>query len=162
MKDDIRIGYGEDIHRLEKGGNLILSGIKVSEEIHAVAHSDGDAVYHALADALLGAIGQNDIGHFFPVDDSAYDNLDSARIVEKAKNLTKEAGFAVINADLTILLERPKLAPYVKEMKKKTAALLEIIEDRLSIKCGTYECIGPIGEGRAVKAIALVLLGKER
>ncbi len=155
---EFRIGYGEDIHVLEKGRKLVLGGIEVPSSVGSLAHSDGDCLYHAIADALLGAVGDRDIGHLFPDDDPETEGIDSSFILLAAGKKAEDAGYVVSNLDCHLALECPKVGPYVAAMKAKTAALLEIEESDISIKAGTEEGLGPIGEGKAVRATAVVLL----
>lgn len=154
----LRIGYGEDIHRLQEGGRFVLAGTEITTAFSPVAHSDGDCYYHALADAILGAIGGEDIGHHFPPEEKKTAGMDSSLIVKKAIELAKEAGFAVVNLDSYILLERPKIGSFVITMKEHVASLLGISTSEVAIKAGTNEGLGPIGEGKAVKCVCTILL----
>src|SRR3954471_11226408 len=110
------IGHGYDLHRLQAGGRLLLAGIEVSSEISPIAHSDGDVVLHALVDALLGALGQGDIGEHFPDTDPKWKNAPSRQFLQHAYSLAKQAGYTLVNADVTILAERPKLKPFKPQM----------------------------------------------
>lgn len=154
----LRIGYGEDIHRLKEGGRFLLAGTEIALGISPLAHSDGDCYYHALADAILGAIGEEDIGRHFPPEEEKTAGMDSSLIVEKAMGLAKEAGYRVVNVDSYILLERPKVGPFVPGMKAKVASLLGVEPGDVAIKAGTNEGLGPIGEGKAVKCVCAILL----
>ncbi len=156
-----RIGYGEDIHRLRKGGRFVLGGVLISSDVSPVAHSDGDCLYHALADAILGAVGEEDIGHLFPPDDPSCEGIDSSLIVRAALLKAKDKGFTLVNVDCFVVLERPKLKPHIEAMKEKTASLLGIEKGDISIKCGTNEGLDALGEGRAVKAVAVCLMERK-
>jgi 2-C-methyl-D-erythritol 2,4-cyclodiphosphate synthase len=153
-----RIGHGYDLHRLQVGGQLVLGTIVVSSDISPVAHSDGDVVLHALVDGLLGAIGGGDIGELFPNDDPQWKNAPSRVFVQEAMRRVKRRGFAVANADITILAERPKLKKFKPSMAAAVAELLEVAVDQVNIKAGTNEGVDAIGRGEAIGAHAVVLL----
>ena len=153
-----RIGHGYDLHRLQPGGKLTLAGVVVSHEISPVAHSDGDVVLHALVDAILGATGGGDIGERFANTDSRWKNAPSRTFVETVWSEATAAGWTLCNADVMILAERPKLAPFKAEMAATVSALLG--GGPVSIKAGTNEGCGEIGRGEAVAAHAVVLLGR--
>lgn len=157
---NIRIGQGIDFHRLEKGIDLWLGGIKIPSEKGSVAHSDGDVLLHALCDALFGAAGLNDIGFHFPDNSEEFKNIDSKILLDRCHKIIREKSFKVVNADCTICLESPKIAGYVPLMKKTIAGLLGISEDCISVKATTAEKMGFIGRGEGVMAIASVLLEK--
>jgi 2-C-methyl-D-erythritol 2,4-cyclodiphosphate synthase len=158
---NIRIGQGIDFHRLGKGRELWLGGIKIPSEKGCVAHSDGDVILHALCDALFGAAGLNDIGFHFPDNSEEFRNIDSKILLERCVNKITELGFRVINADCTICLESPKIASHVPLMKKTIAGILKISEECLSVKATTTEKMGFTGRGEGVVAIASALLEKE-
>jgi 2-C-methyl-D-erythritol 4-phosphate cytidylyltransferase/2-C-methyl-D-erythritol 2,4-cyclodiphosphate synthase len=153
-----RIGYGQDIHRLQAGGKLTLSGIVVSTEISPIAHSDGDVVLHAVVDALLGAIGAGDIGEHFPNFDPQWKNAPSARFVERALELVRQGGYRVGNVDVLIVAERPKLKAFKAQMRQNLAALLSVAPDQVNIKAGTNEECDAIGRGEAIASHCTVLL----
>jgi len=157
---EYRIGYGEDIHRLEKGDHLTLCGLVIPFSKHAVAHSDGDCPFHAVADALLGALALGDIGDFFPPSDPTTKGLDSSLIVKKAVALICQKGYRVVNVDVTIILEEPRLSPFKKEMRDNLARALGVDVSNVSVKAGTNEKLDAIGKGEAVKAVAVVLVEK--
>lgn len=157
----IRIGQGIDFHRLEKGRDLWLGGIKIPSEKGCIAHSDGDVLLHALCDALFGAAGLNDIGFHFPDNSEEFRNIDSKILLERTFKIINEKGYHVINADCTICLESPKIAFCVPQMKKTIAGLLKISEDCISVKATTTEKMGFTGRGEGVVAIASALLEKE-
>ena len=153
-----RVGHGYDLHRLQTGGRLVLGTVVVSTEMSPVAHSDGDVVLHALVDAVLGAIGGGDIGELFPNDDPRWKGAPSRVFVEEAMRRTMAAGYAVGNADLMVLAERPKLKRFKPDMAAAVAALLGVPADRVNIKAGTNEGCDAIGRGEAIAAHATVLL----
>ena len=154
----MRIGHGYDIHRLQPTGRLILAGVEVAVGLSPIAHSDGDVVIHALVDALLGAIGQGDIGELFPPSEPQWKNADSAVFLNHAMQLVRAAGYRVGNADITILAERPRLKPFKPAMEQRLESLLAA---PVNIKAGTNEGCDAIGRGEAIAAHAVVLLVPE-
>lgn len=153
-----RIGFGNDIHRLEKGESLILGGVTLESEFGAVGHSDADALTHAVTDAILGALAVGDIGSFFSDKDERWKNADSFVFLRRAVALMKEKDFSIVNLDSVINLEQPKLRPFIDEMRENLAASLEIEVDCVSIKAKTGEKVDAVGERRAIKTEAIVLL----
>ena len=153
-----RIGLGEDLHRLEEGRPLILCGTKVPFEKGLLGHSDGDCVFHAVADALLSAIGARDIGFFFPPSKEEIKGIDSREILTFAVSKVKEAGYRIGSVSLVITAERPKLSPYVEAFKESLSATLEIPVSRIGITCKTNEGLGPLGENKAIACHATTLL----
>lgn len=158
---DFRVGYGEDIHKLVKGRKLILCGTPIPFDLGLLGHSDADVAYHAVSDALLGALGLGDIGKYFPPSDPSLANIDSLLIVKKCLALVKEKGYRVNNVDVSILTEEPRLAPYIGAMKENLALALEIKESQASVKAMTNEGLDAIGRGEAIKAIAVLTLFQE-
>jgi 2-C-methyl-D-erythritol 2,4-cyclodiphosphate synthase len=152
---DLRIGHGYDIHRLQQGGKLILAGVEVADGMSPVAHSDGDVVFHAVVDALLGALGLGDIGEMFPNTDARWKNAASRLFVQGAMEQVKVMGFAVMNMDVTILAERPKLKVFKPKMVESLAGL---VGGPVNIKAGTNEECDAIGRGEAIAAHVVVLL----
>lgn len=150
-----RIGHGYDIHRLQSGGVLMVAGVKVAEGISPVAHSDGDVALHAIVDALLGAMGWGDIGQVFPNTDAKWKNTASRVFVQTVYDKVKADGFAVVNLDVTIMAERPKLSPFRAEMLK---TLAELVGGVVNVKAGTNEGCDAVGAGEAIAAHAVVLL----
>jgi 2-C-methyl-D-erythritol 2,4-cyclodiphosphate synthase len=151
----MRIGHGYDIHRLQEGGQLLLGGVVVADGMSAIAHSDGDVVIHAIVDALLGAAGKGDIGEQFPNTDPQWKDAASSLFLEKALSDVHSEGWSVVNVDVSILAERPKL----KAFKAQIAAELSAkIGAPVSIKAGTNEACDSIGRGEAIAAHAVVLL----
>ena len=158
----MRIGFASDIHRLVEGRKLILSGVVVPFELGEKAHSDGDVVYHAVAESILGALALGDLGKHFPDSDPKYKDIDSSILVKEVVSLMKEKGYSVNNIDVSITLEKPKLKDYIELMRFNLATLLETAIDNVSIKAGTNEGCGPLGRSEAVKAEAIVLLKEEK
>ena len=153
-----RIGFGNDIHRLAAGRKLILGGVHVPFELGPVGHSDGDALAHAVCDALLGAAALGDIGRHFPDTSPEWHNASSLMFLRRAQELLDQAGYRIVNLDSTISLERPKLAPLIPEMKEKLAEALGIGAQQVSIKAKTGEGLGAVGKGEAIRADAVVLI----
>ncbi len=153
-----RIGHGFDIHRLVEGRDLIVGGVRLDHGLGCDAHSDGDVVYHTVTDAILGALGQDDIGTLFPDDDAAWRDADSAVFVKEAARRMSKSGFALVNVDLTVILERPRLAPHRAEVRRNLAALLGCEPARINVKGRTHEKLDAIGEGRAIACHGVVLL----
>lgn len=156
------IGQGFDIHRLAAGRPCILGGVTLPFEKGPLGHSDGDPLLHALCDAILGAAGQGDIGERFPDTDPRWHGTASAVFVTEAVRLAAAAGWSVENADLTVLAERPKLAPHKAAIRGTVARLLGIPEGRVNVKAKTLEGLGPIGAGEAIAALAVVSLAPAR
>jgi len=154
----MRIGFGNDVHRLEAGRKLILGGVTVSEEIGAVGHSDADALCHAITDSILGALALGDIGSHFPDSDPKWKGVDSFIFLREAVRLAKELGFEISNLDCTVDLERPKLRPHIATMREKIAEALGCEVGRISVKAKTGEGLDAVGSGSAVRAEAVVLL----
>jgi 2-C-methyl-D-erythritol 2,4-cyclodiphosphate synthase len=155
-----RVGQGIDFHRLENGLDLWLGGIKIPSEKGCVAHSDGDVLLHAICDALLGGAGLNDIGHYFPDSDSKYKNIDSKILLNRTMQIIQEKGYKVENIDCTICLEKPKIAPYISDMKEVISGITNISPEDISIKATTTEKLGFAGREEGLAAFAIVLLEK--
>jgi 2-C-methyl-D-erythritol 2,4-cyclodiphosphate synthase len=155
---NIRIGQGIDFHRLEKGLDLWLGGIKIPSEKGCVAHSDGDALIHAICDAMLGAAGLRDIGYYFPDSSIEFKNIDSKILLKRTFTLIKEKGYQIINIDSTVCLENPKLYPFIPEMISVIAGILETECKNISVKATTTEKMGFTGREEGVIAIASVLI----
>jgi len=153
-----RIGQGTDIHRLVEGRRLVLAGVEIPWEKGLLGHSDADVVYHAVSNALLGAIGEGDIGRHFPDSDPRYKGASSVELLRVVMGMVKTKGFRVGNVDLTVLAERPKLGPYREEMQKNLAAVLEVIPEDVNIKATTGEKMGFVGREEGMMAEAVVLL----
>lgn len=155
---DIRIGHGYDLHRFIIGKKLMLGGVEIEHSHGLAAHSDGDAVIHALADAILGAVALPDIGQCFPDTDEQTQNIDSAEILKHAMKLIKQKGYGIGNADITIITQQPKIAPHAEAMQTKLAELMHTTVDRINIKATTEEGLGATGTGEALAVHAVVLL----
>ncbi len=153
-----RIGFGSDIHKLVEGRALILGGVKIPAEKGAVGHSDADALIHAVTDAILGALALGDIGSHFSDDEARWQNADSFVFLRYAVGLMKEKGFSIVNVDSIISLEKPKLRPHIDKMRENIAQTLKIEIECVSVKAKTGEKMDAVGEERAIKAEAVVLL----
>jgi 2-C-methyl-D-erythritol 2,4-cyclodiphosphate synthase len=158
--EDFRVGFGYDSHRLEVGLKLRLGGVDIASDRGCVAHSDGDAVIHALCDALLGAAALGDIGTHFPDNDMAFKGIDSTILLRRTVELLHQKGWQVHNADVTIVLEHPKLVDYKPLMQKCLAELLQIPVDAVSVKAKSNEGMGFTGHGEGVAVMAAVTLVK--
>ena len=155
---DIRIGQGYDSHRYAAGRDLILCGVKISFELGLAGHSDADAPVHALIDALLGALSLGDIGHFFPDTDPRWKGADSLELLRLTLAHPSFADWQVGNADLTIIAQKPKMAPHIETMRRNLAEALNITMDRVSVKAKTNEGMGFTGRLEGLEAQAVVLL----
>jgi len=155
-----RIGFGSDIHRLAPGQPLILGGVEVESDLGAEGHSDADALTHAITDAILGALALGDIGTHFPPSDERWRNAESFVFLRFAVGEMKQHGYQIANLDSTVHLEKPKLRPHIDEIRKGLADALEVETNRVSVKAKTGEGVDAVGERRAVKAEAIVLLQK--
>lgn len=156
----LRIGYGYDVHRLTEGRRLILGGVEVPYEKGLLGHSDADVLTHAVMDALLGAAALGDIGKLFPDTDAAYAGISSILLLERVAERLREAGYAVVNLDATVLAQAPKLAPYRERMRENLAHVLALDASRVSVKATTEEGLGFTGEGLGIAAHAVALLEK--
>lgn len=155
-----RIGFSKDIHQLVSGRPLILGGIHVPFHLGEDAHSDGDVVYHAISESVLGALALGDLGHFFPPEDESLKNMNSTLIMKKVISLMKEKGYELVNVDIHIVLEKPRLSPFIIEMRKNVANLFSSEIANVSITAGTNEGIGEVGQNKAVEASSIILLKK--
>ncbi len=156
----LRIGHGYDVHRLTEGRRLILGGVEVPYEKGLLGHSDADVLTHAIMDALLGAAALGDIGKLFPDTDAAYAGISSILLLERVAERLREAGYAVVNLDATVLAQAPKLAPYRERMRENLARALSLDTSRVSVKATTEEGLGFTGEGLGIAAHAVALLEK--
>ena len=154
----MRIGFASDIHRLVEGRKMILAGVVVPCPFGELAHSDGDVVYHALGESILGALALGDLGKFFPDNDDKYKDMDSSLIIKEIVKMMEDKGYAVNNVDISITLERPKLKDYILNMRENIARLLKVNIDQVSVKAGTNEKMDELGKGNAVKAESIILL----
>ena len=155
-----RVGHGFDLHRLEAGPALIVGGVKLEHDRGCAAHSDGDVVYHAACDAILAALGQEDIGTLFPDSDPKWKAADSSVFVSEAARRMRAAGYAIGNLDVTVILQRPKLAPHRHQVRMNLALLLGWDRSQVNIKGKTHESVDAIGAGNAIACHAVVLLAR--
>jgi len=155
-----RIGFSKDIHRLVENRKLIICGVVVPSDKGELAHSDGDVAYHAVAESILGALALGDLGKHFPDNKEETRDMDSAIIVKKVKNMADMQGYRVNNIDVFISLEKPKLKDYIEKMRSNLAILLDVDISQVSIKAGTNEGCGEVGQGLAIEASSIVLLEK--
>ncbi len=158
---EYRTGMGWDVHRLAPGRPLILGGVAVPSELGLEGHSDADVLSHAITDALLGAAALGDIGMHFPDSDPRWAGADSLQFLRHALALASEQGYRLVNVDATVILERPKLKDYRTAIREKLAATLGLEVDRVSVKFKTAEGLGPVGEGRAAEAEAVVTVTRD-
>lgn len=158
---DLRIGYGEDIHRLVPDRKLILGGVEIPFDQGLLGHSDADCLLHAIADALLGACALDDIGDHFPVDDPQWENADSKKILSESYSLVKKKGYQIANLDASVLAEKPRLSPYRLAMRESIARVLELELNQVSVKLMTNEGLDAIGEGRAIRSTCICLLERK-
>ena len=154
----MRIGHGYDVHRLRRGRPLVLGGVTVPSEMGLDGHSDADVLTHAVVDALLGAAALGDIGALFPDTDAAYEGADSIGLLESVVALVGAAGYAVGNVDATVVLQRPKLRPYIGAMRDRLAEALGVTAAEVSVKATTGEGMGFVGTGEGAAAHAVCLL----
>ena len=154
----MRVGIGYDIHRFVDGRPLMLGGVEIPHIKGLEGHSDGDALLHAICDAILGAGGLDDIGHQFPVNDARYLNISGAELLKEVSEKIKKKGFYVEYVDSVIILEEPKIAPFKDRMRSEIAAALNIDINNISVKATTQEGIGAIGRGEALAAYAIACL----
>jgi 2-C-methyl-D-erythritol 2,4-cyclodiphosphate synthase len=158
MASEFRIGHGFDVHRFARGRKLVLGGVTIPHSMGLVGHSDADVLLHALMNALLGALGEADIGSHFPDSDPNYKDVASTKLLDRVVELMRQKGFKLVNADITLVTERPKLAPYYAKMRKSVAGGMKVGEDKINIKAATTEKLGWAGQGKGMAATAVVLL----
>ena len=154
-----RVGQGWDTHRIENGRPMILGGVTIPSDFGLAGHSDADVLFHALTDAILGAVALGDIGMHFPDTDPQWKNAESIRFLQESVRLAASKGYQVVNVDTTIVLERPKLMTFRQAIKDNLARVLDLPSDCVNVKFKTAERVGPVGEGRSCEAQAVVLLG---
>lgn len=157
---NFRIGFGYDVHRLKEGLPLILGGVKINFHKGAVAHSDGDALLHAICDALLGAAGLGDIGKHFPDTSPEFKGISSLKLLSSVADMLKHLNYSIVNIDSTVCLEEPKISGFITSMKAVIASNAGIGEDDISIKATTNEKLGYVGAGEGVCAYAVALIVK--
>jgi 2-C-methyl-D-erythritol 2,4-cyclodiphosphate synthase len=154
----VRVGHGFDAHRLVEGRALVLGGVRVPFERGPLGHSDGDVLAHAIADALLGAAALGDLGSRFPESDPRWKDADSMKLLAECATAVREAGFAIVNLDATIVVERPRLAPFIASMRERIAAALDVAADCVGVKAKSSEGMGYTGDGTGVAVHAVALL----
>jgi 2-C-methyl-D-erythritol 2,4-cyclodiphosphate synthase len=155
-----RIGQGFDVHQLAENRPLIIGGITIPYELGLLGHSDADVLLHTVADACLGAIGEGDIGRHFPDTDPQFKDADSAKLMEYVWSIVKQKGYKLVNIDCTIIAQKPKMAPYVPQMRERIAELLEGSIDQVNVKATTTEKLGFTGRGEGIASQVAVLLQK--
>ncbi len=158
---EYRVGYGYDLHRFVEGKEMLLGGVKVTSPRGFLGHSDGDVLLHALSDALLGAAGLGDIGEHFPDTDPRYRDAASLDITRHLHSIVTDLGFRVLNADITVVMEEPRLHPYKERIRRSIADLLAVDIERVNLKAKTKERLDAVGEGKAAEAMAVVLIARE-
>jgi len=156
------IGFGYDVHRFKKGRDLILGGVKIKYPKGLDGHSDADVLIHSLMDAMLGAAGLNDIGHFFPNTDLKYKNISSLILLKTAAGEIKKRKFKINNIDMTIIAQTPKISPYIDEMKSKISDALNLPAARIAIKATTNENMGFIGRNEGIASMAVASLYRSK
>lgn len=160
MAREFRIGHGFDVHRLRRGRKLVLAGVEIPHDRGLVGHSDADAVIHALINAILGALGAGDIGAHFPDSDPRYKDIASGKLLLKVLAIMRRKRFKLVNTDVTIVAQRPKLSPHYSRMRKSLAGLCKVEERRINLKAATTENLGWAGAGKGLAATAVVLLSR--
>jgi 2-C-methyl-D-erythritol 2,4-cyclodiphosphate synthase len=157
----MRIGMGYDVHKLVGGRNLILGGVNIPHHNGLLGHSDADVLLHAIMDSLLGALALGDIGYHFPDTDNKYKNISSLTLLNKVSNLIREKGYDIENIDSTIIAQKPKLLPYIKDMRINISNTLKIDIDKISVKATTEEGLGFTGTEQGIAAQSICLLTKQ-
>lgn len=155
-----KVGQGFDLHRLEKGRKFILGGVEIDYELGLLGHSDADVLCHAIIDALLGAVGESDIGTFFPDTDPKYKDADSMGLLKEVFELVKKKGYRINNIDTSILAQEPKMKPYIPKIRENLGNLLGLSTENIGVKAKTMEHLGIIGTRQAVAVLANVLVEK--
>ena len=158
----VRVGHGFDAHRLVAGRPFILGGVRIPFERGPLGHSDGDALAHALADAILGACNLGDLGRHFPDSDPQWKDADSLRLLEACARMAREAGYELVNVDATVVVEAPKLAPHLDAIRARLAETLRIDSSSVSVKAKTSEGMGYTGDGSGIAAYAVAALERSR
>ena len=158
MAQEFRIGHGFDAHRFRRGRKLVLGGVVIPHSKGLVGHSDADVLLHALINALLGALGEGDIGQHFPDADPRYRGISSLTLLDGVLRLMRRKRYKLVNADVTLIAQEPKLAPYYRSMRKQVAMHIKVPERRVNIKAATTEKLGWLGKGQGMAATAVVLL----
>lgn len=154
----MRVGHGYDVHAFSEGRRLFIGGVEIPCEKGLLGHSDADVLLHAVCDALLGAAALGDIGRHFPDTDERFKDISSIRLLENVTTLVAARGYRVVNVDCTVIAERPRLSPYIEEMKRNIAEALRIIPDAVNVKATTEEGLGFTGQGLGIAAHAVCLI----
>ncbi len=160
MANEFRVGHGFDVHRLVRGRKLVLAGLEISYNKGLLGHSDADVVLHAIINALLGAVGEGDIGTHFPDTDPRYKGIASGKLLAQVLQITRRKRFRLVNLDVTLLAQEPKLASHYGAMRDNVARHLNVKVDRVNIKATTTEKLGWVGQGKGMAAMAVVLLAR--
>jgi len=161
LKQKVRIGLGYDVHQFADDRKLILGGVEIPYEKGLKGHSDADALLHSICDAMLGALALGDIGQHFPDNDPKYKGIDSKVLLSEVNKLVYGEGYKIGNVDSTIVLQKPKLAAFINDMRKNISSILYCDLDQVSVKATTSEWMGFVGEGKGIKVITTVMLTKE-
>jgi 2-C-methyl-D-erythritol 2,4-cyclodiphosphate synthase len=160
MAKEFRVGHGFDVHRLARGRKLILAGLQIPYPKGLLGHSDADVVLHAIINALFGAMGEGDIGTHFPDTDPRYKGIASAKLLDRVLQITRRKRFRLVNLDVTLLAQEPKIAPHYTAMRENVARQLGVEVERVNIKATTTEKLGWVGKGKGLAATAVVLLSR--
>ena len=155
-----RVGQSSDIHILVKDRDLILGGVKIEHELGLLGHSDADCLLHAIAESIIGAMGLGDLGTFFPDNDPQYKGMSSTKILKEVKDIMVKEGYSICNIDSLIMIQRPKMAPHIKQMRQNISEILDINIDQINVKATTGEKVGYVGREEGVNAQAVCLLEK--
>ena len=159
MLYSFRVGFGYDIHRVGEGDVLYLGGVPVEAGFSLVGHSDADVLIHALVDAIVGALGEGDIGEWFPDNDERFKGASSVYFLSRVNERLRDLGYELLSADVTVVAQRPRLSPYKGRIRESLAAILGVPKERINVKAKTKEGLDAVGRGEAVEAYAVVMLG---
>ncbi len=157
----MRIGHGYDVHRFTDGEYIVIGGVRIPYDKKLVAHSDGDVLAHAIADSLLGAAGERDIGYYFPDTDNKFKNVDSLILLSKVKEIISNKGYEICNIDSTIIAQAPKMAPYIEIVRANLAEALDIPYDSINVKATTEENLGFTGRKEGISAHSVCLIKRK-
>lgn len=157
----MRIGHGYDVHRFGDGDSIVIGGVRIPYIKGLIAHSDGDVLVHAIADSLLGAAAEHDIGYHFPDNNDKYKNADSMKLLATVNNIIKEKGYSIENIDCTVIAQMPKMAPYIEDMRSNIAKTLGVCIDCVNVKATTEEKLGFTGRGEGIAAHSVCLIRKK-
>jgi len=162
MPSAFRIGHGFDAHRFRRGRKLVLGGVEIPHAACLIGHSDADVLLHALINAILGALGEGDIGVHFPDKDPHWSGANSLELLSRVLALMRRRKFSLVNGDVTVIAEKPRLKPHYDKIRRRLSSLLGVATGDINIKAGTMEGMGAIGAGKGIAAMAVVLLEKRR